>query len=68
MVKDLVQHLTHVPVLIHIRVHYVMELRPVHTWTRVTLVHAIQGQSARVQKDLESLIAVNSWMINLCQR
>ena len=31
MVKDLVQHLTHVPVLIHMRVHYVMELRHVHT-------------------------------------
>ena len=34
-----------------------LQLRPVHTWTRVTLVRAIQSQSARAQKDLEGLIA-----------
>jgi hypothetical protein len=35
---------------------YLLQLRPVHTWHRVTLVRAIQRQSARAPKDLEGLI------------
>ena len=38
---------------------YLLQLRTVHTWILVTLVRAIQSQSARAQKDLEDLIAVN---------
>jgi len=38
---------------------YLLQLRHVHTWTRVTLVRAIQTQIAHVQKDLEGMTAVN---------
>ena len=36
---------------------YLLQFQHVHTWIRVTLVHAIHIKSASAQKDLEDLIA-----------